>query len=386
MNIYLDSVSFAWTIDEKGNIEINKQKETFKYLLKNTDLITHNLDSTWRVLDSDDYYDWFGGLYNAASLLREQEGKSRPDTSFVDIRDKNRYIAKTYEEELEFEIRTTVLDPKYKKPLLENGAGMNWVAARYQNMFGALTVSNNKLNKELGNQMTDMLLDMSNSIGDETTSVGLQSSLAHMFYLGTQGTWDADAKTLEKIANEYMNQVLQYGVACCHHTCKNLEFNMKIIQASTLTPAQKQQFAEILAQATKTDPLYKMDDQQTNPSEGGSTNAGNDDKDMHELVNGTTQDEQSGDASGGRTSAGQDMSESGDAKSASQSQSSSDSSSGAGASSSNAYELSQKSASKSASSSESSMPIFVIIAIIILIAIFLVGYVRDQSDEDYDDY
>jgi cobaltochelatase CobN len=161
---------------------------------------------------------------------------------------------------------------------------------------------------------------------------------------------------------------------------------MKIIQASTLTPAQKQQFAEILAQATKTDPLYKMDDQQTNPSEGGSTNAGNDDKDMHELVNGTTQDEQSGDASGGRTSAGQDMSESGDAKSASQSQSSSDSSSGAGASSSNAYELSQKSASKSASSSESSMPIFVIIAIIILIAIFLVGYVRDQSDEDYDDY
>ena len=62
LNIYLETVSFAWTIDENGEISINKQKDTFKYLLTKTDLITQNLDSTWRVLDSDDYYDWFGGL------------------------------------------------------------------------------------------------------------------------------------------------------------------------------------------------------------------------------------------------------------------------------------------------------------------------------------
>ena len=385
MNIYLDTVSFAWTLDENGNIEISKQKETFKYLLKKTDLITQNLDSTWRVLDSDDYYDWFGGLYNAASLLREREGLERPDTSFVDIRDKNRYVAKSYEEELEFEIRTTLLNPKYIEPLLENGAGMNWVASRYQNMFGALTVSNNKLNKELGNQMTDMLLDMAGSIGDETTSVGLQSSLAHMFYLGSQGTWDADSKTMEKIANEYMSQVIQYGVACCHHTCKNLEFNMKIIQASSLTPQEKQKFAEILAQATNTDPLYQAEDDTTSEADNGNTDGGKDSKDAHELVNGTSNDEQSSDSTGGRTSAGADASEAGDAKTASQTQSSSSSSS-AGASNSQAYELSQKSAAKSVSSAESSMPVFVIIAIIVLIAIFLVGYIRNQKDDDFDDY
>lgn len=162
---------------------------------------------------------------------------------------------------------------------------------------------------------------------------------------------------------------------------------MKIIQASSLTPAQKQKFAEILAQATNTDPLYKMEDEQETPENPANSNteAGNGDTNAHELVNGTTQSEQSGDTSGGKTSAGQDMSESGNAKSASQSQDSGSSSS-AGASSSAAYELSQKSASKSISSAESSMPIFVIIAIIILIAIFLVGYVRNQKDEDFDDY
>ncbi|WP_405304392.1 cobaltochelatase subunit CobN [Methanobrevibacter sp.] len=385
MSIYLESVSFAWNLDEKGNIVINKEKDTFVYLLNKTDLITQNLDSTWRVLDSDDYYDWFGGLYNAASLLKEQSGQQRPDTSFVDIRDKNRYVAKSYEAELDFEIRTTLLNPKYLEPLTGNAAGMNAIAARYQNMFGTLTVANNQLQKELGNQLTDSLLNIAGSVGDETTSVGLQSSLAHMFYLADQGTWNADPSKMEAIANEYMNQVVQYGVACCHHTCKNLDFNMKIIQASSLSPAVKEQFAEILAQATNTDPLYQADgtdisddssSSQTNPAEDSGANA-------HELVNGTSQEES--DLSGGRTSAGLDPSTPGDAKSASESQSSSDSSSNAGESGPVAYELSAKSASKSASSEESSMPIFVILAIIVLIVIFLVGYVRNQKD-DYDDY
>ncbi|MBQ6512215.1 cobaltochelatase subunit CobN [Methanobrevibacter sp.] len=380
MSIYLESVSFAWNLDDDGNIVINKEKDTFVYLLNKTDLITQNLDSTWRVLDSDDYYDWFGGLYNAASLLKEQSGQERPDTSFVDIRDKNRYVAKTYEAELEFEIRTTLLNPKYLAPLIGNAAGMNSIAARYQNMFGTLTVANNKLQKELGNQLTDSLLNIAGSVGDETTSVGLQSSLAHMFYLADQGTWDADSSKMEAIANEYMNQVIQYGVACCHHTCKNLEFNMKIIQASSLSPAMKQQYADILAQATKTEPLYQMDEND-NPSSSDGTQS-DDASSAHELVNGTTQTES--DLSGGRTSAGLDPSTPGDAKSASESQSSSQSSSSAGDAGAKAYELSQ-SASKSVSSEESNMSIFVIIAIIVLIAIFLVGYVRNQKD-DYDDY
>lgn len=372
MNTYLDTVSFAWTIDENGKVQINKQKDTYEYLLKKTDLITQNLDSTWRILDSDDYYDWFGGLYNAASILREKDGLNRPDTSFVDIRDKNRYIARSYEDEMDFEIRTTLLNPKYLEPLKGTAAGMNWIAAKMQNTFGILTISNNKLNTELGNQMTDTLLGLQSSVSSSSTSVGLQSSLAHMFYLGTQGTWAADSKTLQKIADAYMQQVLQYGVACCHHTCKNLEFNMKIIQASSLNPSQKAEFAKILSQATNTDPLYEMDEK----------DSADDNKNAQELVNGTNAQKQSSSNSGGKTSAGQDASQTGDAKSASQSDASSSSSGESGA---KAYELSQQSASKSAASSESSMPIFVIIAIIILIAIFLVGYARDQ-DEDYDDY
>ena len=393
MDVYLSRVSYSWTIDEQGNLVITNQKENFKYLLNKTDLITQNFDSTWRLFDSDDYYDWFGGLYNAASVLKEQSGQSRPDTSFVDIRSKNNYVARTYEEEIEFEIRSMLLNPKYYMPLVTGGGtGMNSYAARIQNMFGGLTVANDKLGTEVGNQLANELLGMSQYVDGATTSAGYQTSLAWMIYLAGQGTWQTDMKTYKDLVNEYMDQATKYGVACCHHTCKNLAWNAEIIQMSSLTPAQKAKFAEILAQATNTDPLYQMpeDDTSSNPQNGegssnGASDTGNDNSNAQNMVNGTSSDKTSSEE-GGRTSAGADGSEGGDAKSASESQSAQSSSAdGAGESSAQAYELSEKSAAKSASATESSMPMFVVIAVIVLIAIFLVGYWRDD-DEDYDDY
>ncbi len=392
MDVYLSRVSYSWTIDDDGNLVIKNEKDNFIYLLNKTDLITQNFDSTWRLFDSDDYYDWFGGLYNAANVLKEQSGQERPDTSFVDIRSKNNYITRTYEEEIEFEIRTMLLNPKYYMPLVTGGgAGMNSYAARIQNMFGGLTVSGNKLNNELGNQLANELLGMTGYIDGATTSAGYQTSLAWMIYLANQGTWQPDIRTYKDLVDEYMNQATKYGVACCHHTCKNLAFNAQLIQMSSLTPAQKQKFAEILAQATNTDPLYQMpeEDASNSGSQQGTGNGGsngNDGSNAQELVNGTSNDRSSS-SDGGKTAVGADASESGDAKSASESQSSpsSASSGSAGDSGAKAYELSDKSVAKSASAIESSMPIFVIIAIIVLIAIFLVGYVRNDEDE-YDDY
>ncbi|WP_458455013.1 cobaltochelatase subunit CobN [Methanobrevibacter sp.] len=392
MDVYLSKVSYSWTVDEKGNIVITNQKENFKYLLNKTELITQNFDSTWRLLDSDDYYDWFGGLYNAASILRQKSGQSRPDTSFVDIRNKNKYVSRTYEEEMDFEIRSMLLNPKYYMPLVTGGgAGMNSYAARIQNMYGGLTVANNKLGKEMGNQLANELLGMTGYIDGATTSAGYQTSLAWMIYLANQGSWAADASTVQKLADEYMNQVIEYGVACCHHTCKNLEFNSKLIQMSSLTPAQKAKFAEILAQATNTDPLYQMPEEEgTSGSQGGANDGSSGDKgqdgsNAQQLANGTSHDKTSS-SDGGNTAVGAEG-ESGSAKSASpaESEASSASSSSAGDSGAKAYELSEQSAAKSVSVTESSMPIFVIIAVIILIAIFLVGYVRNDEDE-YDDY
>lgn len=272
---------------------------------------------------------------------------------------------------MEFEIRSMLLNPQYTEALIHTPAGMNSYAKSFQNFYASLVLSGKGLNTQLGNQLAEQVMYISSTVNKGSLAAGSQSSTAWMIYMAQQGLWDADSETLTKLVDTYVGSVIAYGVACCHHTCKNLAWNNEIIQASSLSPAEKQKFAEILAQATNTEPLYTADEN------GG--NSGNADT----LANGTSQEKSSGSNSGGQTAVGEDPSPSGTAQSASDAQSSS--SSDAGASGAQAYELTQKSASKSTASAESSMPIFVIIAIIILIAIFLVGYVRNQED-DYDDY
>ncbi|WP_407392497.1 cobaltochelatase subunit CobN [Methanobrevibacter sp.] len=382
MDIYLSKVSYSWTLDEKGNVVVNQQKDNYKYLLENVDVITQNFDSTWRLFDSDDYYDWFGGLYNAASVLKNKSGKSKPDTAFFDIRNKNKYIPRTYEEEIDFEIRSKLLNPKYTDVLRNTPAGMNTLASNQQNMYGSLVLSGGKLNKQLGDQLADVVLDIINGANDRTLAPGAQSMAGWQIYMADQNLWDADSQTLQKLVDSYMQSVIDYGVACCHHTCKNLAWNSKLIQLSSLTPAQKEKFAEILAQATNTEPLYKMDEDSNNGKTGDHDGG---EKNADTKMNNTSQEKEDGSNSGGKTAFGVEPSEAGNAKTASDSQASQDASSdSAHDSNAKAYEISEKSASKSASSTESSMPIFVIIAVIVLIAIFLVGYLR--NDDEYDDY
>ena len=447
--VYLNKVSYSWTIDANGNIAINKERGNYEFLLENVDLITQNFDSTWRLFDSDDYYDWFGGLLNAARMLKNQSGKLDPATAFVDIRNKNKYLPRTFHEELEFEIRTMIVNPQYFKALISTPAGMNSWAARMQNMYASVVLGGKKLNIELGNQMADVALSISKGVDKATLAAGIQSSMAWLIYMNNQGLWNGDPAKVQKLVDSYMQSVNQFGIACCHHTCKNLAFNAELIQMSSLTPGEKQKFANILAKATNTKPLYQMDQQvqndpldqlsdpnsiqsldqsqlvdqnqavdptqvvdpsqivdtQQNPngndgnnggsnSKSSSGNGGESNQNADTLVNSSSQQQQSdGSQNGGQTAVGADASTSGNAKSASQSQSSQDASSAAGGDSSDdsegesgkAYEISSKSVSKSAPPSESNMPVFVIMAIIGLIAIFLVGYVRSNNDE-YDDY
>jgi cobaltochelatase CobN len=287
-----------------------------------------------------------------------------------------------------------VINPQYFESLINTPAGMNSWASRMQNMYASTVLGGQGMSSELGNQMADTALSINSGVNKGTLAPGIQSSMAWLIYMNNQGLWNGDPGKVQQLVDSYMQSVIEYGVACCHHTCKNLAFNMELIQMSSLTPAQKQKFAEILAQATNTDPLYQMEqdaDNNVNQGDSNGKSSGNKNNDgkqsANTLANGTSQQKSDGSNDGGHTSAGEDASQAGDAKSASEMSSSQDASSSGGGSDSGAkaYELSDTSTSKSVSATESSMPIFVIIAVIALIAIFLVGYVRD-NDDDYDDY
>lgn len=396
-DIYMNKVSYSWTIDDNGNIVISQEKDQYKYLLGKTDLITQNLDSTWRVLDSDDYYDWFGGLLNAAKHYG-----ANPDTAFVDIRNKNDYSSKNLQEQLEFEVRSGLTNNKFLDELGKTDMGMNSFSSKLQNLFGFLVVSEGKLNTQLGLQLAQATLYMSKYVDSTTSAAALSSAAAWMIYMAATNTWemtdangnpidgslkdmlssgsistedlekllnslDPEVKSaLQELADEMIRTSIEYGVACCHHTCNNPNFNDLLMKLSTLSPKEKRTYSEILANATLTEPLYKEDvtSEGTQGENGGASNGG------------TT-------ASKGGLS-GETPSDSAQSSANSPSPSYSDGNQESGNTGEDAgtkaHEI-EKSSAKTVASSESSTPALVIIAVIVLIILFGVGYVKNRKDE-----
>ncbi len=379
-SIYLSRVSYAWSVDSSGKITVNKKTSDYEYLLKSVDVISQNIDSTWRFLDSDDYYDWFGGMLGASQYLG-----GRPDTAVMDIRNKNDIINRDLGEELEFEIRSTTLNPKVRDSLLgDNPSGWQTYATRYDFLFGFETVAQqNGLNGDLvnlvSNQMYEALGQNAIYMGEianaDYKAVSFQTSAAWMIYSYSQGYWTTSKETITELTNSYVQSVVQYGFACCHHTCANLEFNKMLMQLSSLDPSVKQQFSDIYQQAMLSEPVYSNSSQNVpQPSDdSGSTDQG----DVPQ-----TDSNSANSASGGSSSAGEQDS--------SDSNSDSGASSDSGEDSGDTYEVSTAS-QQSNPQSEGSMPVLVIASIVVVLLIFGFGYARSSyaggksKDDNVDD-
>lgn len=347
--IYLSRISNAWTADKNGNIIVSKNLNTFKYLLKNTDLVTQNIDSTWRLLDSNDYYDWFGGL-----VLASQYMGGNPDTSVVDIRDKNNIVTRSLSEELNFEVRSMLLNPTYQNALLGSASGWLEYSNKYENLFGFALINNNPdgtsvVSGGTWKLLANNLLGSNLNVNADFKAVGFQNMAGWVIYAAYKGVWsNADSKTITQLANKYIQTVIQYGVTCCHHTCANINFNNFLITSSSLSTAQLQQFAQIMNAAT---------------GQTLSVNAAN----TAGTQNSNSQSGSSGSTAG---SVGDDSSFKSNGAS-SQSQDS------AGSSGSKTHEITQQ--SPNSSSSQSSTPFIAIVGVICLLILVGVGYFRGNS-------
>ena len=171
---------------------------------------------------------------------------------------------------------------------------------------------------------------------------------------------DPSAKSaLQNLADEMIRTSIQYGVACCHHTCNNINFNDIMMQMSTLSAEEKQKYAEILANATSTqEPNGDASSDAPQGENGGTSNSADS-------------------SSSGVTAAGTSAPNSAEANAKSSDPSANSNSQDSG---SDAYEV-EKSSSKSITSSQSSTPALVIIAVIVLIVLFGIGYVKNRKNE-----
>lgn len=383
--IYLSRVSNSWTVDENGRLVVSEKRGTYEYLLGKTDLITQNIDSTWRFLDSDDYYDWFGGLLGASQYLG-----ANPDTGIVDIRNSNNYVSRTLEEEIEFEIRSMILNPKYRDELLKSASGWLSYSEKYEYIFGFVSTATGKGGKSLisdsvWNGLAKNLLDSSFNVNSDYKSASFQSMAGWILVAAQKGMFKADPKVLQEIIDKYINATRNYGVACCHHTCANLEFNKWVVQASSLSYNEKKEFLEELQSSTK----VKYDVSAilgTERYEGQLQEWGSQDLSGYQgksQYSPNTQGAMNPDGgSGDSSSAGESGANgpNGEAGTSGDSSSQGDqSSSAAGQGDSKSYEVDKN--QQNTSGEESGVSAAFIVAVLALIGLFVVGYVRNKSEE-----
>ena len=243
-DVYLSRVSYAWKSTATG-ISIQQNKGTFQYLLKNMDLMTQIIDSTWRLIDTDDYYDWYGGM-----LLTSRQLGGNPDTSLVDIRNKNTIATRSIKEEIELEIRSQLLNPKYMDSLLSSPSGWMEYASRYKNAF-AIAVTSNSISQQLWTQMAENLLTPRFGAPGTYGAFALQSMIGWVLEANRRGIWTpSDSGLVTNLVDRYIGIANQYGVVCCHHTCGNIVFNQWLVSVSSLNSAALQRFSGVFAAAT----------------------------------------------------------------------------------------------------------------------------------------
>ncbi len=342
-SVYLSRVSYAWRSTDDG-IQISQNRNTFQYLLRNMDMVTQTIDSTWRLLDTDDYYDWFGGMFLASTSLG-----GNPDAILADIRNKNNVITRTIKEEVELEIRSQLLNPAYQDALFGTASGWVEYASRYENLFG-IHATTGSVSNQMWTLVAQNLLTDRFTANSDYQAYSTQSMLGWVIEASRRGMWQADPQLLSTLKDKYMELVNEFGVSCCHHTCGNLAFNQYMVVGSSLSRAQLQQFADVLMSATGE--VVSVGTSGQTSQKGQSSGQ-------------TSSSRQANDASSSSSAVSP-----GDTNTV-QETSKSDEQNTNGENS--AYEVSQASPQ---SSGQSSMPIAAIVGVLILVALVGFGYFR----------
>ncbi len=235
-SVYLSRMSNAY-----GDT-IQRDEDTFKYLLGNLDIATQPIDSTWRLLDTDDYYDWLGGM-----ILTSKSLGANPEGIVADIRNPKKVVTRSIQDEVELEIRSQLLNPLYMNSLLQTPSGWIEYAKRYENLFGMHTTTG-CVSNEMWTQVSQNLAGL--EISKNYEAFAMQSMIGWILEAARRGMWQPSPELLNALTTKYVDTTVKYGVTCCHHTCANILFNQWIVQMSSLSPIKLQEFLDVLKDAT----------------------------------------------------------------------------------------------------------------------------------------
>ena len=193
----------------------------FESNLDGTQAIFHSRSSsTYGSMDTDDFYQYMGGLYNAIKYI----SGIAPDTYVVDLQDLDDLQIETLQNYIANELYARYFNPAWITGMQEHGfEGAKEMESFMENLWGweamgSEFISDDVWDKVYGTYMADA--ELSEWI-QNNNAYAYQAMNARMIETIRKGNWEPSEEVLNSLVKEYAESVVADGVTCCHHTCGN---------------------------------------------------------------------------------------------------------------------------------------------------------------------
>lgn len=228
----------------------------FEAALQNTDTVVQPRSSnTWGPLSLDHVYEFMGGIN---MTVRNVTGKS-PEIFFNDLRNASQVRVQSGKEAAMVEARTTVLNPKYIKEMMKEGAGAAESFAEVaRNSYGWEVMRPEMLEDYYWNDLKSTLIDDKFKLGtrkffDDKNPYALQEMTAVMLETIRKGYWKADPATIKQLAQIHADSIKKFKAGCSGFVCDNSKLRDMIASALNNKTAAEEYRKDISAARTVSD-------------------------------------------------------------------------------------------------------------------------------------
>ncbi|WP_457619903.1 cobaltochelatase subunit CobN [Methanopyrus sp.] len=218
--------------------------EAFRYLMSKVDIVVHNVVNTWGLLDTDDFYDWVGGM----ALYATYASGHAPEVYIGNAVDPTAARMLTCYQQLVGEVYTKLLSESWWKAMLEHGDyGWARIAKRIEYLAGwGITVPS--LRPYLNSLYTKVFRIIAQRITQtpprtEYGWAAVVGAVAWFVELARTGVWEPDSKTLAQAAKILLELMAKHGPATCHHTSPNpalVAYAVRVLLEAGYSPSEVQ--------------------------------------------------------------------------------------------------------------------------------------------------
>jgi cobaltochelatase CobN len=196
---YLNWGGYAYgNSDGNGNKDGVEAKDAFQHRLSNIEVVVHNQDNREHdLLDSDDYYQFQGGMSNATQVY----SGNAPTIYHSDHSNPSKPVIRTLKEELNRVVRSRVLNPKWIEGMRDHGyKGAFEMGATIDYLF-AYDATTDLIADYQYEQVTDaLLLDETNQQFLRDNNPNIMEEMAERLMEAMQrGLWEAPGDYLHKL-------------------------------------------------------------------------------------------------------------------------------------------------------------------------------------------